>query len=305
MRIIINGQQAFGKAIAEQLLSGEDEVVAVFCPPDVDGHAVDPLKALALEKGLVLHQLDSWKTQAAADLLASLAADLCVMAYVTQLVPQNCLDTPRLGTIQYHPSLLPRHRGPSSINWPIIQGAAKTGLSIFWPDEGLDTGPILLQKEIKIGPDDTVGSIYFDHLFPLGVAAMMEAVELVRSGTAPRIAQDESAATYESWCRAEDAEIDWAGPADKIHCLIRGTDPQPGAWTTTGGHRLNLFGSRLAEGTGAPGEILGVNDAGLTIAAGDGAILVSRVRPHDDRAKITAGEYAAAQGLNVGSRLGD
>jgi methionyl-tRNA formyltransferase len=305
MRIVIHGQQAFGKAIAELLLSGEDDVAAVFCPPDVEGRPIDPLKVLAVEKGIALHQLGSWKTDAAADLLASLEADLCVMAYVTQLVPQRCLDIPRLGTIQYHPSLLPRHRGPSSINWPIIQGAATTGLSIFWPDEGLDTGPILLQKEVEIGPDDTVGSIYFDHLFPMGVAAMMEAVELVRAGMAPRIAQIEADATYESWCRAEDAEIDWSQPAEKIHCLIRGTDPQPGAWTTLGGHRLNLFGSRVAVGAGTPGEIISVSDSGLTIAAGEGAILVSRVRPHDDRAKIAAGEYAKTRGLVVGSRFGD
>jgi methionyl-tRNA formyltransferase len=305
MRIIIHGQQAFGKAVLERLLGGEDDVAAVFCPPDTEGQPNDPLKALALEQGVALHQLKSWKTDEAADLLASLEADLCVMAYVTQLVPQRCLDMPALGTIQFHPSLLPRHRGPSSINWPIIQGATKTGLSIFWPDEGLDTGPILLQKEVVIGPDDTVGSIYFDHLFPLGVAAMMEAVELVRSGSAPRIAQIEADATYESWCRAEDAEIDWSEPAEKVHCLIRGTDPQPGAWTTTGGDRLNLFGSHRVQGAGAPGEILGIADAGLTIAAGDGAVLVTRVRPHDDRAKIAAGEYATARGLSVGSHLGN
>ncbi|MFB3055163.1 MAG: methionyl-tRNA formyltransferase [Alphaproteobacteria bacterium] len=305
MRIVIHGQQAFGKAVAERLLSGADDVVGVFCPPDIEDRPVDPLKALALEEGLALHQLESWKTDAAADLLASLAADLCVMAYVTQLVPQNCLDIPALGTIQYHPSLLPRHRGPNSINWSIIAGETKTGLTVFWPDQGLDTGPILLQKEVEIGPDDTVGSIYFDHLFPLGVAALMEAVELVRSGSAPRITQIEAEASYESWCRAADAEIDWAAPAEKIHCLIRGTDPQPGAWTTMGSEGLNLFGSLRAEGAGAPGEILAVADSGITIAAGQGAITVIRVRPPGQRAKIAAGEYAKARGLGAGSRLGD
>jgi len=305
MRIVIHGQQAFGKAVLEHLQNGEDEVVAVFCPPDISGRPEDPLKALALEEGLTLHQLASWKTDTAADLLASLKADLCVMAYVTQLVPQSCLDIPGLGTIQFHPSLLPRHRGPSSINWPIIQGETKTGLTIFWPDEGLDTGPILLQKEVEIGPNDTLGSIYFDHLFPIGVAAMIEAVELVRDGVAPKIPQDVSDATYEGWCLKEDAEIDWSWPAVKIHCLIRGTDPQPGAWSTIGGHKLNLFGSRKADGTGAPGEILSIDKSGLTIAAGDGAVLVTRVRAHDDKAKIAASEYAVARGLGSGARLGD
>ena len=306
MRIVIHGQQAFGKAVAEGVLggAGDDHVVAVFCPPDSAGRPVDPLKALALEEGLALHQLESWKTDTAADLLESLKPDLCIMAYVTQLVPQTCLDIPALGTIQYHPSLLPRHRGPSSINWSIIAGETKTGLTIFWPDQGLDTGPVLLQKEVEIGPDDTVGSIYFDHPFPMGVAALMEAVELVRGGSAPRIAQDEAAAGYESWCRAEDAEIDWAAPADKIHCLICGTDPQPGAWTTVGGEVLGLFGSRRADGAGAPGEILAIADSGITIAAGAGAIRVTRVRPPGERAKIAAGEFAGARGLGAGSRLG-
>ena len=121
------------------------------------------------------------------------------------------LDAPKLGTIQYHPSLLPKHRGPSSINWPIIQGETRTGITIFWPDEALDEGPILLQKEVAIGPHDTLGSLYFDHLFPMGVDAMVEAIDLVRAGKAPRIAQDDSQATYESWCRKADARIDWSG----------------------------------------------------------------------------------------------
>ncbi len=305
MRIVIHGQQAFGKAVLEELLGGADEIIAVFCPPDTEGRPIDPVKELAVAKGLALHQLKSWKTQEAADLMASLAPDLCVMAFVTQLVPQACLDIPALGTIQYHPSLLPKHRGPSAINWPIIQGATKTGLSIFWPDEGLDTGPILLQKEVDIGPDDTLGSVYFDHLFPLGVAAMMEAVELVRDGKAPKISQDDSQADYQSWCTAKDSEIDWTQPADRVHCLIRGTDPQPGAWTTVDGEKLGLFGSRLGIGTGAPGEILELSDAGMTVATGTGAVLITRVRPPGERAKIAAGEYASNAGLTPGSKLGD
>ncbi len=303
MRIVIHGQQVFGKAVAERLLGGADDVVAVFCPPDIEDRPMDPLKALALEEGLALHQLESWKTDAAADLLASLAADLCVMAYVTQLVPQNCLDIPALGTIQYHPSLLPRHRGPSSINWSIIAGETKTGLTVFWPDQGLDTGPILLQKEVEIGPDDTVGSIYFDHLFPMGVAALMEAVELVRSGSAPRIAQIEAEASYESWCRAADAEIDWAEPAEKIHCLIRGTDPQPGAWTTFDGNELQLFDTRMVDASGSPGEVVGVSDDGLVVAAEGGGILIQRLRPHD-AGKIPAKEYIAGSSIAAGARLG-
>jgi methionyl-tRNA formyltransferase len=297
MRIVIHGQQAFGKAILERLLAGRDEVVAVCCPPDPDKGPIDGLKELALQKGLPVHQPKSWKTDDAAELMRSFAADLCVMAYVTLIVPRRVLDIPQLGTIQYHPSLLPLHRGPSSINWPIIRGESKTGLTVFWPDEQIDTGPILLQKEVEIGPDDTVGSVYFDKLFPLGVDAMLEAVDLVREGKAPRIAQDESRATYESWCGEADAEIDWSKPAQEIHCLIRGTDPQPGAWTTLEKNRLTVFGSKVLDGSGVPGEILSISDAGMLVAAGDRGIRVARVRPHDDRKKISAQEYAENRGI--------
>ncbi|MCC2665105.1 MAG: methionyl-tRNA formyltransferase, partial [Geminicoccaceae bacterium] len=190
MRLVVHGQQAFGKAVLERLLEGEDEVVGVFCAPDREGRPTDPLKELALERDLPVHQPASWKTEEALALMRGFDADLCVMAYVTLLVPQPVLDAPKLSTIQYHPSLLPRHRGPSSINWPIIQGEARTGLTIFWPNEGLDEGPILLQKEVEIGPDDTLGSLYFNHLFPMGVAAIVEAIDLVRAGKAPRVEQD-------------------------------------------------------------------------------------------------------------------
>ena len=304
MRILIHGQQAFGKAVFERLAEGPDEVVGVLCPPDQEGRPPDPLKQDAVEREIPVYQPASWRTQDALARVQSFEADLCVMAYVTLLVPPRVLDAPKSGTIQYHPSLLPLHRGPSSINWARIQGDRKTGLTIFWPDEGLDEGPILLQKEVDIAEDDTVGSLYFDKLFPMGVAALAEAVELVRAGNAPRIEQDHGRATYEGWCGEEDAEVDWSRPAEELHRLICGTDPQPGAWTTVGGNRLNLFGSRRSTATGSPGEILELSDAGMTVAAGEGSVVVQRVRAHDSRAKVAAAEYVGQTGLRPGLRLG-
>jgi methionyl-tRNA formyltransferase len=133
---------------------------------------------------------------------------------------------------------------------------------------------------------------------------MVEAVDMFREGRATRTPQDDSKATYESWCRKKDAEIDWAKPAADVYNLIRGTNPQPGAWTTHNGKTLQIFDSaKVAGANGAPGEVLDVGEAGITIAAADGAILAKRVRPEGGD-KIPAGEFAAAAGLKKGARLG-
>jgi methionyl-tRNA formyltransferase len=303
MRIVVHGQQAFGKAVLERLLENGEEVVGVFCAPDKEGRPADPLKEFATEKGLPVHQPTSWKTDEALELMQSFKADVCMMAYVTLFVPQPVLDAPKQGTFQYHPSLLPLHRGPSSINWPIIQGATRTGLTIFWPDEGLDEGPILLQKEIAIEPDDTLGSVYFNHLFPMGVDAMMESLELVKAGKAPKVAQDHEKATYESWCRKADARIDWSKPAQEVYNLIRGCNPAPGAWTMHGDTELQIFDSRLQPAAGIePGFVAKVDDSTISIAANGGTIEAHLVRAKGGK-KIGAGEYAREAGIEAGSRM--
>ena len=159
-----------------------ENIVGVFCPPDREGRPADPIKTSAEGHDIPVLQFRRMRNQDCIDAFTALNADLCVMAFVTDIVPDAILEAPTQGTIQYHPSLLPLHRGPSSINWPIIQGDEKTGLTIFWPDKGLDTGPILLQKETPISPDDTLGSVYFGRLFPMGVDAMVEAVDMVKVG---------------------------------------------------------------------------------------------------------------------------
>jgi methionyl-tRNA formyltransferase len=312
MRIVVHGQQAFGKAVLEALVGRGEDVVAVYAAPDRPGGKPDPLKEAALAAGLLVHQPASYRDHAVHDEFRALAPDLQVMAFVTLVVPKTFLDIPTRGTIQYHPSLLPRHRGRSSINWPIIMGETETGLSVFWPDDGLDTGDVLLQKTTPIGPSDTLGSVYFDRLFPMGVDALCEAVDLVKAGTAPRIEQDEALATYEGPCERENARIDWAKPWKQVHDLVRGCDPAPGAWTTFGGQALQLFGTRplpardLAGLGGKPGEVVEVADdaAGeITVACADGRIRVTKVRPAGG-GKLAAGEWAAAAALKPGDRLG-
>jgi methionyl-tRNA formyltransferase len=307
MRIVVHGQQAFGKSVLEALLERGETVVGVYCAPDpAQGGRVDPLKEAALARNLPVYQPRSFRNRPEVrEEFARLESDLCVMAYVTLIVPGEILDLPRRGTIQYHPSLLPRHRGPSSINWPIIAGETRTGLTIFWPDDGLDTGPILLQKDVEILDTDTLGSLYFNRLYPLGVTALLEAVDLVRAGTAPRIVQDETQATYESWCTKEHVQIEWQKPLQDVWNLIRGADPQPGAWTTHDGTIVQLLDARKLVGAtaGRPGEVTAVDDAGLTVAAAGGQIQVSRVRPAGGQ-KVDAAAFARSTGVRPGVRLG-
>jgi len=309
MRIVVHGQQAFGKAVLEVLLGRGDDVVAVYAAPDRPGGKPDPLKEAALAAGLPVRQPESYRDPAVHEEFRALTPDLQVMAFVTLVIPKAFLDIPTLGTIQYHPSLLPRHRGRSSINWPIVMGETETGLSVFWPDDGLDTGDVLLQRTTPIAPDDTLGTVYFERLFPMGVDALLEAVDLVRAGTAPRISQDESLATYEGPCERDNARLDWAKPWRQVYDLIRGCDPAPGAWTTFEGQALQVFGAtplpaRDRAGLGGRvGEVVDVTDDDFTVACADGRVRVARVRPAGG-AKVAAGEWAAAAGLTPGARLG-
>ena len=299
MRIVVHGQEAFGKAVLERLLERGENVVAVFCAPDKEGKARDPLAEFAAEKGLPVHQPKSWKTPEALELMRSVKPDVCIMAYVTLFVPQPVIDAPTFGTFQYHPSLLPLHRGPSAISWPIAMGKTHTGLSIFWPDEGLDEGPILLQKECDIGPDETLGDVYFKKLFPMGVDAMLECLDMVKAGVILKHTQDLEAGSYESWFSKKVAQLDWSKTADECYNWIRAANPQPGAWTTVNGTQLAIFDSAKVDGSGKPGEILSISEEGVVIAAADGAILAKRVRPGKD-AKVTGAEWAQASGLKVG-----
>jgi methionyl-tRNA formyltransferase len=310
MRIVVHGQQAFGKAVLEALLErGDDDVVAVYAAPDVPGGRPDPLAGAAVAAGLPVFRPASYRDPDEHERFRALAPDLQVMAFVTLVIPESFLAIPTLGTIQYHPSILPRHRGRSAINWPIVCGETETGLTVFWPDAGLDTGDILLQKSTPIGADETLGTVYFERLFPMGVAALVEAVDLVKGGTAPRQRQDDALATYEGPCERGNARVDWGKPWRQIHDLVRGCDPQPGAWTTHKGAVVQLFGTApqpardLAGLGGAPGDVVEVTPDGVVVACADGRIKVSRVKPAGS-GKLPAAEWAVQAGLAPGARLG-
>jgi methionyl-tRNA formyltransferase len=309
MRIAIIGQQKFGKSVLEAFLERGDTVAGVFCAPEKPDAAPDPLRIAAEQRGIALFQLPSLKNPDALHALRGLDVDLGIMAYVLQFAPQDFTAIPRHGTIQFHPSLLPRYRGPSSINWPIIRGDTRTGLSIFQPTDGLDEGPILLQKDTPIGPDDTLGTVYFERLFPMGIAALLEAADLVASGRAVSAAQDESQASYEGWCRDAEARINWHNHVDLIYNLIRGCNPAPAAWTLFNGKKLRLFDARkhpartFSQVKGAIGTVTAISDQSLLVSAQGGQIEVFALR-YEDGKKLKAPEFCAAAGLGVGSVLG-
>jgi methionyl-tRNA formyltransferase len=305
LRIALLGQAAFAVKALEALIDHSDEIVHVFAPPDSAAGKADPLAAKARELGLPLSQPKSFKNDAAYEHFRTLNADLAILAFVTLIVPERILYAPRYKSICFHPSLLPRHRGASGINWAIIQGDAETGVTWFWPDQGIDTGPLLVQKRVPIQEQDTVGSIYFNTLFPLGIDAMIEAVNLIKSGKAPAIIQDESKATYEPPCRDEHAKIDFAKPAREVFNLIRGCDPQPGAFANLGDQRVRLYEASFSNepASGEKGKIVAIDSAGMKIALSGGTIIVKRARIDPNPKKAAPAELVASGELSVGAQL--
>jgi methionyl-tRNA formyltransferase len=308
MRIVVHGQQAFGKAVLEALLKRGDEVVAVYVAPEKEGAKADPLKEAAIAAGLKVLQPASYRKPEVLEEFKALKPDLQVMAFVTLFVPEEFLNAPTHGSIQYHPSLLPAYRGASAINWPIIKGETETGLSIFWPDNGLDTGDVLIQKKTPISNTDTLGTVYFDRLFPMGVDAMLESVDLVKAGKAPRIKQDESKATYEGRCGADNAHIDWGRPWEQIDRLIRGCNPAPGAFATLNGATVKIFDATPIPAkdpkgiAGKTGEIVAIEADGVVVACADGRFKLTRVQAEGGK-KVGAGEWATSANIATGTRF--
>jgi methionyl-tRNA formyltransferase len=303
MRIVVMGQAAFGAKFLEEIVKREN-VIAVYGPPDPPKGKPDPIKGMATDKGIPYYQPTNYKLPEVLAEFQTLKADLLILAFVTAILKPEFLNTPTLGSICYHPSLLPRHRGGSAINWAVIMGDSKTGLTIFWPDGGIDTGPMLLQKEVAISPEATTGALYFDHLFAMGVDALLESVDLIKKGTAPRIPQDEKLATYEPLCTDAVAQIDWSKSAAEVYNLIRGCDPQPGAYAKCNQKLVRFYGPKLEKGEpgAAAGTILGCDETGLSVATKGGILRITRVRAEGAQ-KATAREFFSAAQLKAGDRF--
>ena len=302
MRIIIVGQGPFGEKVLNALIESGEDLVGVFSPPDKRG---EPMKESSEKAGIAFFCPTRMKNPEVYDVYVKLRPDLAILAFVTDIIPRTLLNIPSLGTICYHPSLLPRHRGASAINWAIIRGDTRTGLTIFWVDKGIDTGPILLQKEVEIGPNDTAGTLYFNTLFPLGVHAMLEAVELIKKGRAPRIPQDYSKATYEPPCDDRVAALDFEKPIIDVYNFIRGCDPQPGAYATFKGKKVKLYDAQMQS---LPiekriGEIISFDKDSVQIAVKGGIIKIGKLRVEKGE-KMEAMEFVQSIDLKIGERFG-
>uniref|UniRef100_A0A8D3C7E8 10-formyltetrahydrofolate dehydrogenase n=1 Tax=Scophthalmus maximus TaxID=52904 RepID=A0A8D3C7E8_SCOMX len=305
MKIAVIGQSLFGQEVYKELRKDGHTIVGVFTIPDKDGKA-DPLATEAEEDGIAVFKFPRWrvKGQAIPEVVAqykATGAELNVLPFCSQFIPMEVIDHPKHGSIIYHPSLLPRHRGASAINWTLIHGDEKGGFTVFWADDGLDTGPILLQQECDVEPNDTVNTIYKRFLFPEGVKGTVEAVRQIAQGKAPRITQPQEGATYECIQKKDNAKIDWNQTAEALHNWIRGNDKVPGAWAEVDGQKVTFYGSSLANSgstvNGQPMEIPGasrpgiVTKAGLVLFGNDGKTLLVKNLQFEDGKMIAAAQY--------------
>ncbi|PKU40714.1 mitochondrial 10-formyltetrahydrofolate dehydrogenase [Limosa lapponica baueri] len=336
LKLALIGQSIFGQEVYNKLRKEGHKVVGVFTVPDKNGQA-DPLALAAEKDGTPVFKFPRWRAkgkpiQEVVAAYKSVGAELNVLPFCTQFIPMDVIDCPKHGSIIYHPSILPRHRGASAINWTLIQGDKKAGFTIFWADDGLDTGPILLQRECDVGQNDTVDDLYNRFLFPEGIKAMVclavlninilrgkekhllefeskgnmdkvEAVHLIADGKAPRIPQPTEGATYEGIQKKENAEISWDQPAAALHNWIRGHDKVPGAWTRIDGQVVTFYGSSLLDASVPAGQELAIKGAsrpgvvtknGLVIFGNDGKMVLVRSLQFEDGKMIPASKYFSA-----------
>ena len=309
MRVVIIGQRVFGRAVLEAFLSRGDDVVAVFVAPEKGKVRSDALKTSALERKIPLFQFENLSSKAALETMERLKADIAVMAYVVQFVPQEFTRIPVYGTIQFHPSLLPRYRGPNAVNWAIICGEQESGVTVFRPTDEMDEGPVILQKAVSIHPDDTAGTLYYERLFPAGVQALLEAADNVVSGSYEEKAQDVRAGSYESWLKESDAHINWGNHINQVYNLIRGCDPTPGAWVSIDGEKCVILECRkvlhhsFQDVRGKVGTIVGADENSFSVGVQGGEIRISMVRTSSGD-KIPAVDFMRMKGLTVGMKLG-
>ena len=310
MRIVFMGTPDFAVPSLNALIENGYNVVGVFCQPDRPkgrGHklAACPVKEVALAHDIPVFQPERIKREEGVAMLKSCAPDLCVTAAFGQLLSQEILDIPPMGTINVHSSLLPKHRGSAPINWSIILGDQVTGVTTMFTDKGMDTGDILLMKETPIGEKENAGELS-DRLAVMGAELLIDTIRELEAGTLKRIPQDHDAATYEPKMDKELGRIDWSRDAKVIDWLVRGATPWPGAFTTMQDQTIKVFDIDVKEGaaTGAPGEIVFADAKnGLVISCGDHDVELKQIQMPGAK-RMNAKDYLRGHTMDTGICLG-
>lgn len=279
MKIIFMGTPEFSVPSLEALHQ-RHEIVAVYCqPPRPAGRGKadrpSPVQARAEALGLQVRHPVSLRSEEAVRDFAALKADVAVVVAYGLILPQAVLDAPRLGCLNIHASLLPRWRGAAPIHRAIMAGDRETGVCIMQMDAGLDTGPVLLCEAVEIGAGETTAELH-DRLSALGARLIVQALDRL---PLPAVPQTGDGVTYAAKINKAEARVDWSRPAVEVDRLIRGLSPFPGAWVEVNGERVKLLRSRLAEGMGSPGQVLG----GFTVACGVGAVEITEAQREGKR----------------------
>ena len=282
MRIVFAGTPEFAAEHLKALLASHHEIIAVYTQPDRPagrGQKLmpSPVKQLAVDNGIPVLQPPTLRNPDAQAELAALAPDLMVVVAYGLILPQVVLDIPRLGCINSHASLLPRWRGAAPIQRAVQAGDSASGVTVMRMEAGLDTGPMLLKVSTPISAADTGGSLH-DRLAELGPPAVLQAIAGLEAGTLAGEVQDDALATYAHKLNKDEARIDWSRPADELERLIRAFNPWPICHSTLAGEALKVLAANLAEGQGAPGEILSASKEGLVVACGEQALSLTRLQ---------------------------
>lgn len=306
MRIVFMGTPEFAVPSLQALSEAGHTLAGVFTQPDKPrGRGMrtgySPVKECALRLGIPVFQPETFKNRGQEALLRELAPELIAVVAYGKLLPSYVLDCPPCGAVNVHGSLLPKYRGAGPVQWAVINGEEKTGVTTMYMAKEIDTGDMILKAETPVGPEETAQEVH-DRLMHLGAALLCETVSQIARGSAPRIPQEHTQATYAPMLKKEDACIDWKKPAAQILNLARGTFPWPGAYTQTGGGALKLYvlsdtGEQTAS---AAGTVVGCGPGGLRVACGDGqVVLVSEVQAQGGR-RMASADYFRGHAIPAG-----
>jgi methionyl-tRNA formyltransferase len=304
-RIIFMGTPEFAVPVLKGLLTGPDQVVAVVTQPDREKGrgrklAPPPVKTAALAAGVPVLQPTKIRTQEFRDTLHGFNPDMIVVVAYGRILPLSLLELPPLGCINVHGSLLPKYRGAAPIQWAVINGETEVGVTVMQMDEGMDTGDILLPAKIIADPEETAGSLFIK-LAGLGSSTLRQALDLLRQDRLKPVPQNHSLATLAPMLTKEHGLIDWRKAARELHCLIRGLDPWPTAYSYLNQKRFRFFSPDLVRYSGdvAPGTLLRADKEGLLIAAGNDAILIKEIQPEGGK-RMTVDSFICGHPLEPG-----